>query len=272
MDILHIIIIIFIFTIPFLYRLVRTGSFSFYIKRQKYNLDENYKKAEIVRIFQVLFLLLFLLFHGYIFWGILNLAIFIIITFLVSMLMEIIGEKSGITFGGKYKYNLNLTPGPSLFSIPILIPLAWIILIYMSYNLFCFIGNFNVIEIIMERNIKLLIVPCIMLVLLDFILDPIAVDEKRWEWNIKGNYYGVPLLNFFGWFINSLIILLLLSYFFLPFEIQAINVENIKYLPGVIFIFIHLAASRPCFERDLNFAGYFAIILTLAYVVLLTIK
>ena len=67
--------------------------------------------------------------------------------------MEIVGEKTGIIFGGKYKYNLELTPGPSLLGIPIVIPIAWVMLTYMSYNLFCFLGSYSLDQII-NNNIK----------------------------------------------------------------------------------------------------------------------
>ena len=236
-----------------------------------FDLDVNYKKAEKIRVFQVLILFLFLLYHGYIFWGITNISIFISITFFISMLMEILGEKTGIIFGGKYKYNLELTPGPNLFGIPIVIPIAWIMLIYMSHNLFCFLGSFDL-NRILNNSMDVSIIPCIMMVLVDLVLDPIAVDEKRWEWSIRGKYYGVPLLNFFGWFINCLIIWVLFSYFSLTIKTPSNDVEILTYLPGSIFIFIHLAASRPCFERNLNFPGFLAIFLSILYTGVLIYK
>ena len=165
--------------------MVRTGSFSLYKKKIFFGLDPNYQKAEKIRVFQVLTLFLFLVYHGSIFWG-------------------------------KYKYNLELTPGPSLLGIPIVIPIAGVMLTYMSYNLFCFLGSYSLDQII-NNNTKLFIIPCIMMVLVDSVLDPIAVDEKRWEWNNKGPYYGVLLLIFFGWFMNCFIIWLCFSYFFFPF-------------------------------------------------------
>jgi hypothetical protein len=82
----------------------------------------------------------------------------------------------------------------------------------------------------------------------------------------------VPLLNFFGWFINCLIIWVLFSYFSLTIKTPSNDVEILTYLPGSIFIFIHLAASRPCFERNLNFPGFLAIFLSILYTGLLIYK
>ncbi|GIS54397.1 hypothetical protein Ct9H90mP29_14390 [bacterium] len=52
----------------------------------------------------------------------------------------------------------------------------------------------------------------LLLGVLDMVLDPIAVDEKRWSWDFPGVYYGIPLLNFFGWFLT---VAMILSIFFL---------------------------------------------------------
>jgi uncharacterized membrane protein len=42
----------------------------------------------------------------------------------------------------------------------------------------------------------------IIAVLLDLFIDPIAVTAGYWIWLVKGTvYYGIPLLNFVGWFV-----------------------------------------------------------------------
>lgn len=39
-------------------------------------------------------------------------------------------------------------------------------------------------------------------VVLDLFLDPVAVEAGYWVWFVKGTvYYGIPLLNFVGWFV-----------------------------------------------------------------------
>lgn len=43
-------------------------------------------------------------------------------------------------------------------------------------------------------------------VLLDLFLDPIAVGAGIWVWLVPGSsYYGIPLLNFVGWFVLMLL-------------------------------------------------------------------
>ena len=43
-------------------------------------------------------------------------------------------------------------------------------------------------------------------VLLDLFIDPVAVAAGYWVWRISGTvYYGIPLLNFVGWFVLMLL-------------------------------------------------------------------
>jgi len=252
--------------VPFLYRIIRTGKISLFNKKNDFGLDINYQKAEKFRIFQVLIVCLYLIYHSSIYWGWFNTIFFITLVFFISLFSEILGEKTGYIFGGIYKYNHKLTPGPKLFNIPLLIPVAWTFLLYLSVNLYCLINQYEPKIIIKEQDV-IFIIPCLIMVCLDLVLDPIAVDEKRWEWNKKSLYYDVPLLNFLGWFLTSLFILSIFSTFSKPYEsVQVEGVRN-KYIPGLLLIYIHLAASRPCFERGLKIPGIFAIFLCFVYII-----
>ena len=42
----------------------------------------------------------------------------------------------------------------------------------------------------------------IIAVVLDLFIDPIAVEAGYWVWTVQGTvYYGIPLLNYVGWFV-----------------------------------------------------------------------
>ena len=46
---------------------------------------------------------------------------------------------------------------------------------------------------------------CFLMVTTDLVLDPGAVALDFWRWQSPGFYYGVPLINFFGWIVSSLL-------------------------------------------------------------------
>jgi len=266
---LLLIFFILIVSIPFLYRLVRIGRIGWFEKKtSSLRVDKNYITAEKLRTIQVLLGALFFIIHGALVWGFFNIAIFLIITIIVSLFLEIIGSKTGYVFGGKYHYNSDNTPGFILFGIPVLIPIAWFGIIYMSINFCNYVTN---VRFPFENSINyfFIILTAIFVMLLDLVLDPLAVDEKRWNWELPGIYYGIPILNFFGWLLVPLLILLIFQYCSYP-VIKIISSYSVlfQYSPGTLFIFLPIIASRPCFERGLIIPGYVGVITTFTYLVI----
>ena len=50
------------------------------------------------------------------------------------------------------------------------------------------------------------LVAAVIAVLLDLFIDPVAVAIGYWVWRVPGTlYYGIPLLNFVGWFVLMLL-------------------------------------------------------------------
>ena len=266
---LLIIFFLLIVSIPFLYRFVRIGRIGWFVKTTpSLIVDKNYKTAEKLRTIQVLLGALFFAIHGALIWGFFNIAIFLIITIIVSLLLEIIGSKTGYVFGGKYHYNNDNTPGFILFGIPVLIPIAWFGIIYMSINFCNYVTN---VRFPFENSINyyFIILTATFVMFLDMVLDPLAVDEKRWKWELPGIYYGIPILNFFGWLLVPLLILLIFQHCSYPVN-KIISSHSVlfRYAPGILFIFLPIIASRPCFERGLVIPGYIGIISSFIYFVI----
>ena len=99
---LLILFIILVTTIPVLYRLVRLGNLGWFVRNNDLNNDRNYKKAEILRVYQVLFGFSFFLYHGFLFMGFQNIIQLVFLASSISMVAEIIGSRTGIIFGGVY--------------------------------------------------------------------------------------------------------------------------------------------------------------------------
>ncbi|MFW5883480.1 MAG: carotenoid biosynthesis protein, partial [Verrucomicrobiota bacterium] len=91
--------------------------------------------------------------------------------------------------------------GPRIGPLPLAIPLAWIVIVLPLLRIACRAGG--------GRFLLLIGVP-LATVAVDLLLEPVAWDRRGyWIWlEPTGFWYGVPELNFFGWFATSLLILL----------------------------------------------------------------
>ena len=245
-------------SILFLYRFYNVGIKSLLYFGKKLEDESNYKKAENIRVVQVILGFSFFIFHSLLFFGTLNTFLFFIISFITSLFLEIIGANKGYVFG-KYSYEPSLCPGPIIGNVPILIVMAWSGLIYMSLNCTFLILDLRFNSII---SIEVILTTSIFITILDLVLDPIAVNEGRWKWDKPGNYYGVPIQNFIGWFFNTTIILVLFKLLSSKYIISESHLFYVTFAPGLLFICLPIIAARPCFERKLYFAGYIGILFT----------
>ena len=266
-KILFYIFVSLVIKVPLFYRSIRLSKVSWFVSKDDLETNSNFIKAEKLRFIQINIGYLYFLFHGSMIWGWLNVITFAIISFSIGTFMEIIGTKTGLIFGGKYKFNLKLSPGPSIYGIPLIIPISWSGLIYMIIN-YCELVLGGSLYFLQNQNITLLLLPSILMVLLDLVLDPIAVDEKRWIWKKSGAYYGVPFLNFVGWLFTTFLILFVFRLFQFDFKIDKEIDFFFMHSPGILFCLLPAIASRPCFERGLKAPGFIGLLLSLGLVAL----
>ncbi|HYH83659.1 MAG TPA: carotenoid biosynthesis protein [Longimicrobium sp.] len=116
--------------------------------------------------------------------------------YVISLGSELLGTTAGIPFGA-YAYTEAL--GPRWFGhVPLLIPLSWFFMAVPSYALargLLPIGS---------RTWERVLLASFVLLSWDLSLDPAMSHATRyWEWASPGPYYGMPLLNLFGWYATG---------------------------------------------------------------------
>lgn len=100
-----------------------------------------------------------------------------------GVMIEWVGFTTGLPFGA-FQYT---APGPSLFGVPLLVPLGWWALTMVALS-------------VVSAAHRLWLAP-LALVAWDLGLDPLMVAKGFWVFDAGGWYYGVPLSNFLGWYL-----------------------------------------------------------------------
>ena len=124
---------------------------------------------------------------------------------LIAGIAETLGVMTGFPFG-RYVYTDQM--GWKLLGIiPWIIPACWLILVFNAYIICCVLIIPRHLPL-RDGNHLLILVTAFVVTLVDFNLEPVAVNVKQyWIWLERDHvYYGVPRLNFFGWFVISMIL------------------------------------------------------------------
>lgn len=118
------------------------------------------------------------------------LALFALISFVIGFSFEVVGVATGVIFG-EYQYGPTL--GWSWMNVPLVIGVNWFILSY------CFAEIAGRLPLpFISRSF----VGAVFMVLLDFLIEPVAVKLDYWQWT-SGT---IPIQNFIGWFVIALVI------------------------------------------------------------------
>lgn len=146
----------------------------------------------------------FALIHGQRRLGGRSMLVFFVITFVISWTMESTSIATGFPFG-HYHYTDNL--GPKLGTVPLLIMPAYFSMCYVSWHLaHVMLDHF---ERRLEGALKLSVpvVAAFIMVMWDLCMDPSrATVAQAWIWHDGGSYFGVPFVNFVGWYLTVYLI------------------------------------------------------------------
>jgi uncharacterized membrane protein len=146
----------------------------------------------------------FALLHGQRRLGGRSMLVFFVITFAISWVMESTSIATGFPFGN-YHYTDNL--GPKLGTVPLLIMPAYFSMCYVSWNLAHVMLDHYSRQVAGMAKLALPVLAAFIMVMWDLCMDPSrATVARAWIWHDGGSYFGVPFVNFVGWYLTVYLI------------------------------------------------------------------
>jgi putative membrane protein len=124
--------------------------------------------------------------------------ILLALVFGVSLLFESVGVATGWVYG-PYHYTDKLGP-KFLGLVPYLIPAAWFMMSYPSFVIADRLVPSNWKH--WQRLLAVAAAGGLAMTAWDLIMDPIMVAGGHWVWDVDGAYFGIPLQNFWGWWLT----------------------------------------------------------------------
>lgn len=119
---------------------------------------------------------------------------------LIGFAAEVMGVHTGFPFGG-YEYTEAFAP--LLFGVPLVLTCAWMVLIAYVREM---LRPFHLPRVAEAVFVGLWMVG------IDLLLDPVAAGPLGlWIWYTPGAYFGIPAVNFLGWFLVSALICLVVG-------------------------------------------------------------
>lgn len=120
------------------------------------------------------------------------------VTFVVSLALESLGVLTGWVYG-PYHYTSRL--GPRAFGlVPWAIPIAWFMMTYPSFVLARRVTPYRFRP--QTRFWLVAVLTALIMTTWDLVMDPLMVAGGHWVWEIEGAYFGVPVQNYFGWWLT----------------------------------------------------------------------
>ena len=127
------------------------------------------------------------------------------LTFSISLLFECVGVVTGLIYG-PYHYTDKLGY-KVLDMVPVLIPIAWFMMTYPSYMIAA-----RLVPTMKSIHVWRLLVAAVGALVMtawDLAMDPMMVAGDHWVWEQPGAYFGIPLHNYWGWWLTIFITFLL---------------------------------------------------------------
>lgn len=113
---------------------------------------------------------------------------------LLGFAVEALGVRFGVPFG-RYVYTDALRP--QVLGVPVVMGPAWMVLVAFAADA---AGRLRL------RGWRATLFAALLTTATDLVIDPLAANRLGyWKWAEAGSYYGIPFVNFVGWFLTALV-------------------------------------------------------------------
>ena len=121
---------------------------------------------------------------------------------LLSLSSELLGTSTGLPFGD-YEYT-GILGYRILGLVPFPIPLSWFL---MLYGCLAICGRLLPARADSATRWRWALVSGAILTAWDVSMDPaMSAATSHWIWNQEGFFYGMPLINWFGWYVTGVLV------------------------------------------------------------------
>ncbi|HEY6838170.1 MAG TPA: carotenoid biosynthesis protein [Geobacteraceae bacterium] len=152
--------------------------------------------------------------------------VFTVVGYFIAFLSEFASINTGFPYG--WYYYIETTRGQELWvaGVPFFDSLSYVFLAYCSYATALLVVSpikawkWSVVTLetrAIRRSVAVLVLASFFQVFLDIIIDPVALQGKRWflgqiyGYREAGVHFGVPLSNYGGWLVTSFFLVLALQ-------------------------------------------------------------
>lgn len=182
------------------------------------------------------------------------------LSFAVSLAFESIGVATGLVYGA-YHYTEKLGP-KFLGLVPYIIPAAWFMMMYPSLVI---AERLAPQKRGWRRGLAVAAIGGIIMTAWDVVMDPMMARGEHWVWEANGPYFGIPLQNYWGWWLTTFAVFLI---YWLAVKRNA-GADNTRddRLAVLSYIVIGSSSVITCLDPDLRsvlggaaLAGFFAML------------
>jgi uncharacterized membrane protein len=159
--------------------------------------------------------------------------IFFAASAVISYALEETGVRSGLIYGS-YHYGDQL--GAKLGHVPVIIPLAWFMMIYPAWMvaeaILSGIPSGSSFGITTQA-----VVSAWVMTAWDLAMDPGMAASGVWVWEKGGDYFGVPLRNYVGWLFTTFLVYWIVGWLWRRGEREASASRTFAALPVIVYAF-----------------------------------